>query len=245
MSEHEPRSPDERLKLWAETLSYLAEPERSGRLIDALNEGDRAQVEALLEPTRIFQFGGCIDIHQVLTAVINFGPGHWEDECEVIVRIRPHNPSQTIGKGYRLPNGQTIWLTEAEWWEYYDRALKDPALVRAKRPLSQSPRHRRLHTKVGAGQHADRNRQVAHGSPQNADARGVSRIWADIAGLRRPPRAEVPNVARKVLAVENLGVAGEQREVASCRSRDREAIAEGDRNDGLDPGGLDHSRLSR
>lgn len=126
MTDREPRSPDERLKLWAETLSYLADPERSGRLVDALNEGDRAQVEALLEPTRIFQFGGCIDIHEVLTAVINFGRGHWEDECEVIVRIRPHNPSQTSGKGYRLPNGQTIWLTEAEWWEYYDRALQDP-----------------------------------------------------------------------------------------------------------------------
>jgi hypothetical protein len=135
MPEREARSPDERLKLWAETLSYLAEPERSGQLINALNEGARPQVEALLEPTRIFEFGACIDVHKVLTAVINFGPGHWEDECEVIIRLPPHNPSQTTGKYYRLPNGQATWFSEAEWWEHYDRALNDPTWFAENIPL--------------------------------------------------------------------------------------------------------------
>lgn len=58
MTEHQPRSPHERLELWAKTLSYLAEPERTGKLIDALNERDRHQLEDLLEPTRIFGSSG-------------------------------------------------------------------------------------------------------------------------------------------------------------------------------------------
>ena len=75
MVEREPLAPDERLRLWAEMLIHLAEPEQSKRLIEALNQGDRKQLEPLLEPTRIFQFGACIDVVQVLTAVVNFGPG--------------------------------------------------------------------------------------------------------------------------------------------------------------------------
>lgn len=61
----------------------------------------------------------------MLTAVINFGPGHWEEECGVIVTFPPLNPSKTSGKGYRQPDGQIIWVSEAEWWEYYDRASND------------------------------------------------------------------------------------------------------------------------
>jgi len=126
MVEREPLAPDERLRLWAETLVHLAEPEQSKKLIEALNQGDRPQLEALLEPTRIFQAGACIDVVRVLTAVVNFGPGHWEDECEVVWKLAPMNPSPVNGKYYLFPDGRFTFVSDADWWGYYRRAQDDP-----------------------------------------------------------------------------------------------------------------------
>ena len=129
MVEREPLAPDESLRLWAETLVHLAEPEQSKQLIEALNQGDRTQLEALLEPTRIFQFGACIDVVRVLTAVVNFGPGHWEDDCEVVWKPPQINPSPVNGKYYLFPDGRFTFVSEADWWGYYRRAQDDPDWV--------------------------------------------------------------------------------------------------------------------
>jgi hypothetical protein len=126
MVEREPLAPDARLRLWAEALVHLAEPEQSKLLIEALNQGDRRQLEAVLEPTRIFEFGACIDVVRVLTAVVNFGPGHWENRCEVVWKPPQINPSQVNGKYYVFPDGRVTFVSDADWWEYYKRAQNDP-----------------------------------------------------------------------------------------------------------------------
>lgn len=118
--------PEGRLKLWADALNSLATPDVSRQLIGALDEGDRGKFEELLGPTRLFQHGGCIDIVETLTKIVNFGRGKFEDRCTVIPRIRPLAPSHTHGSPYILSDRRVAFVTSATWWSYYDRALQDP-----------------------------------------------------------------------------------------------------------------------
>lgn len=115
----------EGLQLWSDALASLATPERRDQVVGALVEGDRAELENLLG-SRIFQFGGCIDVVRTLTGIINFGPGHYVQHCQLVQAIRPFRPSQSIGRLYRFPDGTIDFVTEAAWWVYYDRAARDP-----------------------------------------------------------------------------------------------------------------------
>ena len=74
----------ERLKLWGDALNMLAQPEMVARLIEVLEASDRKGLEAVLEPARLFQIGGCIDIVDTITRVVNFGKGQMKERCDVV-----------------------------------------------------------------------------------------------------------------------------------------------------------------
>ena len=124
----------DRFRLWGETLLSLAEPDRCERVVQALNDGDRDGLERLIGE-RIFAQGGCIDVVETLTHVANFSPVTREERCEVVIILRPPNPSATSGKIYRMPDGRYVWLSEAEWWAYADRAAENPAWLKANHDL--------------------------------------------------------------------------------------------------------------
>jgi hypothetical protein len=125
----------DRLRLWGDTLQSLAEPARSERLVQALNEGNRDALERLVGD-RLFSLGSCIDIVEILTRVVNFAPPTLEERCAVIPgRIRPLVPSTTDGAFYRLFDGRFVWVSEAEWWKYHDNAVNDAAWLMANHDL--------------------------------------------------------------------------------------------------------------
>lgn len=126
---------EQSLRLWAKTLRSLAEPDRCRQLVDLLSEGDADGLERLLEPTQVLQFGACIDVVDTLIKLVNFGPGHFEEQCSVIARLRPLTLSMSAGNIYKLSDGRFVFVTEAEWWSYYDRASQDPAWMEQNRDL--------------------------------------------------------------------------------------------------------------
>ena len=117
----------ERLKLWGDALNTLAQGDIAVKLIAVLEAGDRKGLEALLGHTRLFQIGGCIDIIDTITRVVNFGPGHFEERCDVVYRIAFEPPSETDGKIYQLPDGTFVFISERFWADYAARAQQDPA----------------------------------------------------------------------------------------------------------------------
>jgi hypothetical protein len=125
----------ERLKLWGDTFTLLAEHDVAAKLIAVLEEGDRMGLEALLEPVGLFQTGECIDIVETITKVINFGPGHPEERCQLVYRIFFNPPSDTKLEQYQLPDGTFMSITEREWLDYFERAERDPAWRDANRPF--------------------------------------------------------------------------------------------------------------
>jgi hypothetical protein len=120
-------SAEERLDLWSKALGLLARENVSSQLVSALEAGDRERFEALLEPTGLFQIGGCIDIVDTITKVINFGPGHYEERCEVVPTIYIFPPSDVNGRLYRLSDGTVVFISERLWFDYHKRALEDLA----------------------------------------------------------------------------------------------------------------------
>jgi len=69
----------------------------------------------------------CIDIVETITKVINGFTSVFEEVCDLVTVLRPLEPSLTRGRAYRLPDGTIRWISEAEWFELYDRAASDPA----------------------------------------------------------------------------------------------------------------------
>jgi hypothetical protein len=128
----------ERLRLWGEGLSLLANKEIASQLVSALEAGDRARLEALLGPTRFFQIGVCIDVVETLTKVINFGPGHFEERCEVVPTFYINPPSDVNGKLYQLPDGTIIFISERLWFDYHKRAVEDAAWREANKAFLQA-----------------------------------------------------------------------------------------------------------
>jgi hypothetical protein len=122
-----PDSAAERLMLWSKALRMLAREDIASELVSVLEAGDRERFEALLGPTRLFQIGGCIDIVDTITKVINFGPGHFEERCEVVPTLYPPAPSEVEGRLYRLPDGTVVFVTERLWFDYHRRAGQDAA----------------------------------------------------------------------------------------------------------------------
>lgn len=128
----------ERLELWSEALGLLAREDVASQLVSALEAGDRARFEELLGPTKLFQMGTCIDIVETITKVINFGPGHFEERCEVVPTFYLDPPSDVEGRLYRLPGGTIIFVSERLWFEYHKRALEDPAWRAANKSFLQA-----------------------------------------------------------------------------------------------------------
>ena len=133
-----PETAAERLTLWSETLGYLAQEEIALQLVSALNAGNREHFEALLEPTRIFQMGECIDIVDTITRVLNFGPGKFKDFCHVVPTLYPPAPSDVNGSLYRLSDGTVVFISEKLWFDYHKRAAEDPAWLAANRAFLQA-----------------------------------------------------------------------------------------------------------
>lgn len=128
----------ERLMLWSKALSLLAHEDVASELVSALEAGDRERFEALLEPTRLLSIGVCIDVVDTITKVINFGPGHFEERCEVVLILYPPTPSDVNGRLYRLADGTVVFVSERLWFDYHKRAAEDPAWREANKGLLQA-----------------------------------------------------------------------------------------------------------
>ncbi len=128
----------ERLRLWSKALGLLADEEVVSQLVSALEAGDRQRFETLLGPTNLFQTGVCIDIVETITKVINFGPGHFEERCEVVPTIYIYPPSEVNGRFYRLSDGTLVFISERLWFDYHKRALEDAAWREANKSFLQA-----------------------------------------------------------------------------------------------------------
>ena len=117
----------ERLKIWGNALNMLAQPEMAARLIEVLEAGNHKDLEAVIERTGLFQKGVCIDIVEIFAKVVNFGPGQFEERCDVVV-INFITPCiQGAGKFYKTPAGSITYITDCEWRAFYERAQRDLA----------------------------------------------------------------------------------------------------------------------
>src|SRR5262245_11278756 len=67
----------------------------------------------------------CVEISEVVPKLVETGGFHVKEVCTVVNMLRPSSPSATIGRGYRLPDGRVLWLTEADWWDMVDKAVAD------------------------------------------------------------------------------------------------------------------------
>ena len=133
-----PETAAERLRLWSEALGYLAQEEIALQLVSALQAGNREHFEALLGPTRIFQIGGCIDIVETITRVVNFGRWHFEERCDVVPTFYPPAPSDVNGTLYQLPDGRVVFVSQKLWFDYHKRAAEDPAWRAANQAFLQA-----------------------------------------------------------------------------------------------------------
>ena len=125
----------ERLMLWSKALRSLANEDVAPQLVSALQAGDREKFESLLDRTRLLQKGVCIDIVDTITKIINFGPGHFEERCEVVPTLYPPSPSEVDGRLYRLTDGTIVFVSEKLWFDYHKRAYEDPAWREANKSL--------------------------------------------------------------------------------------------------------------
>jgi hypothetical protein len=69
----------------------------------------------------------CVDITETFTKLVQTGDYQVKEVCSVVNILRPPNPSTTNGRGYRIPDGSILWLTEADWWDLMDKAVGDEA----------------------------------------------------------------------------------------------------------------------
>ena len=140
-SDHESikaESATERLMLWSKALGLLGQEDVASQLVSALEGGDRERFEALLAPTQLLQMGGCIDVVETITKVINFGPGHFEERCEIVPTIYNFSPSDVSGRLYRLSDGTFIFISERLWFDYYKRASEDAVWRQANKSFLQA-----------------------------------------------------------------------------------------------------------
>jgi hypothetical protein len=126
------------LRLWSKALGLLADEEVASQLVSALEVGDHHRFETLPGPTNLFQAGVCIDIVETITKDINFGPGHFEERCEVVPTIYINPPSEVNGRFYRLSDGTVVFISERLWFDYHQRAREDAAWREANKSFLQA-----------------------------------------------------------------------------------------------------------
>jgi hypothetical protein len=114
-----------RLRLWSEALAGLSEPKACLQLLTVLNEGDGDGLHKLMERWGLPGEVTCIEIVDTITRFVHTGDYQPVERCDVVPILRPPHPSTTSGRGYRLPDGRILWLTEAEWWDLYDKAADE------------------------------------------------------------------------------------------------------------------------
>lgn len=117
----------ERMRLWSEALAGLAEPEVCRAFLGALDRGDAKEFRGILERWRLPMVASCLEIAETATRIVHTGDYEAQEVCAFAQLLRPIRPSQTDGRGFAMPDGTILWLTEAQWWEWYDRAVADEA----------------------------------------------------------------------------------------------------------------------
>jgi hypothetical protein len=112
-----------KLKTWGQVLLDLAQPDKAGLLVEALNSGDHARYEKLIDLDVRRQLGLCIEVVTTITRILDSGAGHFEERCEVRPPRLPVWPG--TGRFYRLPDGKLTWLSEEDWHAWREKAEQD------------------------------------------------------------------------------------------------------------------------
>jgi hypothetical protein len=115
----------ERMRLWSEALAGLAEPQLCREFLEALDTGDGDRFRELMSRWRLPMVAGCLEIAETATRIVHTGDYEATEVCAFAQVLRPLVPSPTDGRGYRMPDGTVLWLTEAQWWQWYDQAVAD------------------------------------------------------------------------------------------------------------------------
>jgi hypothetical protein len=114
-----------RARAWSAALRDLSEPAACRELLGALDEGDGEALHKLVDEWRLPGPVRCIEIIDTITRFVHTGDYEPTESCSFVNTLRPLAPSTTSGRGYRLADGSFLWLTEAEWWQMFDRAAHD------------------------------------------------------------------------------------------------------------------------
>jgi hypothetical protein len=125
----------ERMRSWSEALRELAEPDLCRALLEALDRGDGDTFHGIVGRWEFLGRASCVEIAETITRFVHTGDYEPTRICAFVNALRPLNPSQTSGRGYRLTDGTILWLSEADWWEMMDRAVKDEAWRKANSDL--------------------------------------------------------------------------------------------------------------
>ena len=120
-----------RLRSWGEALNELAEPELCRSLLEALDTGDGEAFHRIVDRWGFLEQASCVEVAQTFTKFVHTGDHEPTRVCAFVNVLRPLNPSQTTGKGYQLPDGKILWLTEWDWWQMADHAVADESWRRA------------------------------------------------------------------------------------------------------------------
>jgi hypothetical protein len=67
----------------------------------------------------------CVEIRELFPKLVQTDEYRVTEVCNIINILRPPNPSTSSGRGYRLPDGSILWLSEADWWAMMDKAAGD------------------------------------------------------------------------------------------------------------------------
>lgn len=127
-----------RMRVWQMALERMSDPEVCRRLLVALDEGDEKGFHGVVDDWRLPGEVGCIELVDTITRFVHTGDYQPVESCSFPNLLRPPNPSTTSGRGYQLPDGSILWLTEAEWWETFDRAVADEGWRNANKEFLQA-----------------------------------------------------------------------------------------------------------
>jgi hypothetical protein len=114
-----------RMGSWSDALRDLAEPDLCRRLLSALDEGDGKAFHEIVDRWDFLGAATCIEIVETMTRFVHTGDYQPTRVCAIVTHLRPARPNPFHGQGYRLADGTTLWLSEADWWAMMDRAVGD------------------------------------------------------------------------------------------------------------------------
>ena len=124
-----------RMRAWSDVLGRLADPLTCRGLLTVLDEGDDAGLHKFIDEWQLPGEPSCVEIIETITRFVHTGDYDPVETCTFAHKLRPTIPSTSNGKGYRMPDGTVLWLTEAEWWSMYDQAVNNEAYRKANHDL--------------------------------------------------------------------------------------------------------------